>query len=565
MSIWRRWSHAAVVSAALYSNSAPVSAQAPNVPTFSATGTVAVPATPASAEPFGPPQFNVAQAGPADASPSPVYAVTPVAAEIPHPADVIPADPLPPIGSQLNDPAADLAARLQQAENRIKQLESQHKTVIANDAQQAKMIDSFKERWDKARDPSITTVDQQTHSSSAKKPSEKKWYDRLSIRGYMQMRLNETLETSAGTAPAQYVGDRSIGDDQNFLIRRARIIISGDVSDRLYVYLQPDFASNPDGTTANTYFAQVRDWYGDIYMDPCKIHRFRVGQSKVPYGWENMQSSSNRLALDRSDAINSAVRNERDLGVFYYWTPQPAQDFFKFVLDEGLKGSGNYGVFGMGVYNGQGGSFLEQNDNLHFVSRLTVPYKFAGGQCMELGIQGYYGDYAVVGTAISPNGVGAAVTPSGTLNSAVINREIQDQRIAGTFVWYPQPLGFQAEWNVGRGPGLNDAQTAVEDRHLYGGYVQSMYKLDTRCHGTFFPFIRYVCYHGGWKSERNAPFSSVDEVELGTEWQITPQLEFTMTTLVTDRTNTTARGTANTLSYNQFDGSVLRMQFQMNY
>lgn len=559
MSFLRRWCGIAAIGSTLFWQSTST-AQSPSVIALpSPAADVATPATS-----FDPPTLGVVQAGPAIEPPAPLYAV-PVAGEIPHPATFVPADPLPPVGSQLNEPAADLATRLQQAEQRIKQLENQDKAAAAKDAQQARMLDSLKTRWDTAKDPSITTVDQQTYNSSAKKASEKKWYDRLSIRGYMQMRLNETLDTGPGSAPAQYVGDRSIGDDQNFLIRRARVIISGDVSDRLYVYLQPDFASNPDGTTANTYFAQIRDWYGDIYLDPCKIHRFRVGQSKVPYGWENLQSSSNRIALDRSDAINSAVRNERDLGVFYYWTPQPAQDFFKFVLDEGLKGSGNYGVFGIGAYNGQGGSFLEQNDDVHFVSRLTIPYKFAGGQCMEVGLQGYLGEYAVVGTAIDPPGAPPVRTPAGTLNSATIVRDIRDQRAAATFVWYPQPLGFQAEWNVGRGPGLNDAQTVVEDRHLYGGYLQTMYKWDTRCHGTFFPYIRWVKYNGGWKSERNAPFSSVEEVEMGTEWQITPQLEFTMSTLVTDRTNTNARATPGSVSYNQFEGSVLRMQFQMNY
>jgi phosphate-selective porin len=44
----------------------------------------------------------------------------------------------------------------------------------------------------------------------------------------------------------------------------------------------------------------------------------RVGQSKVPFGFENLQSSQNRLTLDRNDALNSAVANERDLGAFFY-------------------------------------------------------------------------------------------------------------------------------------------------------------------------------------------------------------------------------------------------------
>lgn len=456
---------------------------------------------------------------------------------------------------------AELYERLLKTEARIKELEKAGAPLT--DPKTASMITTLRERWDKVQDPSITTVDQQTHSSSSKKASEKKWYDRLSIRGYAQFRLNEIVDQS-GTAQAQYVGDRSIGEDQGFLIRRARIIISGDVSDHLYVYLQPDFASTPNGATDQIYFAQIRDWYGDVYLDKCKVHRLRFGQSKVPYGWENMQSSSNRLALDRSDSLNSAVRNERDLGLFYYWTPEPAQDFFKDVLDMGLKGSGNYGVFGVGVYNGQGGSLAEQNDDLHVVARLTYPLRLASGQMAEFGVQGYTGRYTVLSTPISRLGVGAPLAPANVLENTG-RRGVLDERIAGTFVWYPQPIGFQAEWNVGRGPALNAAQNAVEERALYGGYLQTMTKIDSPRWGTLFPYLRYTYYEGGMKAERNAPFTQVDEVESGVEWQFNKQMELTLACLLADRTNTTAINQANRLSYGQWDGSVVRAQFQINY
>jgi hypothetical protein len=396
------------------------------------------------------------------------------------------------------------------------------------------------------------------------KPKEKKWYEKLSIRGYAQFRINETLDEETGSAPAQHAGDRSVGDNQSFLIRRARVIISGDVTDHLYVYLQPDFASSVPGSSDANQFTQIRDWYGDCYLDKEKVYRFRVGQSKIPYGWENMQSSSNRLPLDRNDALNSAVRNERDLGVFFYYTPEYAQDFFKEVLDQGLKGSGNYGVFGIGVYNGQGGSLQEQNDNLHAVARLTLPYVFNNCQRMEVGIQGYTGKYVTLSSQISPLGVGGLIRPLNTLENG--NREgIQDQRVAGTFVWYPQPLGFQAEWNAGRGPALNEAQTAVVDRALYGGYAMLLYKYDTPCYGTLLPFVRYNHFTGGYKPERNSPFSQIDEFEAGLEWQLNKAMEFTAMYTLTDRTNTTAVSTANVESYRQFDGSLARFQFQINY
>lgn len=185
-----------------------------------------------------------------------------------------------------------------------------------------------------------------------------------------------------------------------------------------------------------------------------------------------MQSSSNRLVLERNDALNSAVRNERDFGAIYYWTPKSAQDFFADVLDKGLKGSGNYGVFGFGTYAGQGGSLAEQNDNLHIVSRLTIPMKLADDQNAEIGIQGYTGRYVVLGSNIRPLGTGASAIPVGTLDRGN-RRGIQDERIAWTAVWYPQPLGFQTEWTVGRGPALNSAQTEIEERALYGGYAMT--------------------------------------------------------------------------------------------
>ena len=269
-----------------------------------------------------------------------------------------------------------------------------------------------------------------------------------------------------------------------------------------------------------------------------------VGQSKVPYGWENLQSSQNRLYLDRNDAFNSATRNERDLGVFYYWTPEWATDLFKILVDEGLKGSGNYGLFGIGVHNGQGGSLREVNDNLHVVSRLTWPWVTHAGQVYEAGIQGYTGQYVVRGSAIRPLGVGGAFTPDGTIGQTncpgIVPEGTVDKRLGLTFIKYPQPFGFQAEWTVGEGPALNAAQNAIETRSLQGGYVGANYKLDTHCWGTIFPFARYQYFEGGYKSANNAPYSLVDEWDIGIEWQIRKEMELVVDYIITDRTNLTA-------------------------
>lgn len=417
---------------------------------------------------------------------------------------------------------------------------------------------SLLQRLDKLEEQVEKELAAEKKTADDKKPKKKSWFEKYTINGYTQLRINETID-DRGPAPAQHNGDSSIGDNQSFLLRRARMVLSGDVNDHVSIYLQPDFAASVPGSADSNHYVQLRDWYADIYLDAARVHRIRAGQSKIPYGWENMQSSRNRLPLDRNDALNSAARNERDLGVFYYWTPEPAQDFFEKVMDEGLKGSGNYGVFGLGFYNGQGGSFREQNDNLHFITRLTIPYTFENGQMMEVGVQGYTGEYVVLTSAISPLGAGPAVAPT-------VDREgVLDERLAFSFVYYPQPLGFQSEWTVGRGPELNDAQTAVIDRSLYGGYAMVMYRHETERAGEWLPFVRWSYYDGGYKSERNAPEVLIDEWELGCEWQITDAVEFVSMYTITDRTNTRALSSNNTLSYEQFRGDLLRFQLQVRY
>ena len=135
------------------------------------------------------------------------------------------------------------------------------------------------------------------------------------------------------------------------------------------------------------------------------------------------------------------------MGIFYYWTPEGAQDLYKEVLDEGLKGSGNYGVFGIGAYNGQGMSRFDENSNMHFVMRLELPWKTDSGQIMEAGVQAYTGNYSPYLAPIDTS-FGEVVPIVDPANGVL------DQRIGGTFVYYPQPSPSRR---------LGDAQ--LQDRH----------------------------------------------------------------------------------------------------
>ena len=262
-----------------------------------------------------------------------------------------------------------------------------------------------------------------------------------------------------------------------------------------------------------------------------------------------MQSSSNRIALDRNDALNSTFRDERDLGVFFYWAPEEIRKRLKHLVDSGLKGSGDYGVFAFGVFNGQGANRPERNDNLHTVGRLAYPFLF-GKQFIELGVAGYVGKYTV--SLAQPMG-GKAIT------STEADNTYKDWRAGGTLVVYPQPFGFQAEWNFGEGPALGRNQTTIiRDRPLHGGYAQLMYKINTSDGQTIIPFSRGTYYEGGKKFEANAPRYSIRELETGIEWQPYSAIELTLAYTISSRTS-------DKYPYTKQDGQLTRVQLQFNY
>lgn len=364
------------------------------------------------------------------------------------------------------------------------------------------------------------------------------WYERLTWRGYAQVRYNRLLETNRDLVCPQC--DRSIGDNGGFFLRRGRLILFGNVHPRVYVYIQPDFGSEAAGTL---HYLQLRDAYFDLYLTASRTHRLRFGQSKVPYGFENMQSSQNRLPLDRHDGLNSAVANERDIGVFYYWTPRTAATRFRTLIERGLKGSGDYGVFGFGLYNGQTANRPEANNSSHAVARLTYPWELANGQFVEASIQGYTGRF---------------VPPSRSAG-VVSAPEYLDERVAATFVWYAQPFGVVAEYTRGHGPQYVAGTNAIEGRPLEGGFVQAMFRWQVEGQ-TLQPFVRAHRYRGGKKVEQDARRYDVADLDVGIEWLPFPNFELTAQWTTSDRLFEDAATVGN-----RQRGQLLRLQAQVNY
>ncbi|WP_240505800.1 porin [Erythrobacter colymbi] len=385
------------------------------------------------------------------------------------------------------------------------------------------------------------------------KPKPKAWYEKLRLRGYTQMRFNQIVSgdanAPAGVSRLRTIGDSEVRPDNNFSFRRIRMIIQGDVNDHLSLYFQPDFAaavSNQSAGERREGSVSLRDMYADVFPTGDKAFRIRLGQSKVPYGWENMQSSSQRLALDRTDAINTAASGERDLGIVAYYTPHHVQKIWDRLAADGQKLFGNYGAFGFGAFNGQGLNRTEGNDGVMLVGLATWPFELDG-----LGLDGQVFE---IGGSVMHNRIRPEVRTGG-LSAA----SFKDDRVNLHAILYPQPIGVQAEWNWGKGPEFVPASGRIEERPLDGGYVQLMGKIDKSPIGPFYPFARWQYYRGGFKAAINAPRLETEELELGFEFQLDSALEITTTYGFAKRKEADER------RFGQAEGQILRIQAQWNY
>jgi predicted porin len=216
------------------------------------------------------------------------------------------------------------------------------------------------------------------------------------------------------------------------------------------------------------------------------------------------------------------------------------------LVSNGLKGSGDYGVFALGVYNGQLANNPELNNEPHVVSRFSYPFEVKN-QILELGIQGYKGNYTIAKNSIS-TGVNYRQDLTYT-----------DERAALSFVMYPKPFGIQTEYTVGNGPRFNKNSNTIEEMPLNGGYITASYMMHIK-EQILIPFLRYQYYDGGKKHERDARSYEVSELEIGAEWQLHKNFE-----LVVNYTISKRRYEDFILSNNLQTGNLLRIQAQVNF
>lgn len=463
---------------------------------------------------------------------------------------------------------AALEAKLAAQENRIKQLESalngtesKVEQIAANATEpESKGLAGKVEKLEdilmgtKGQVEELSRITDNTSPSTLNKAElddllADKWYERMKMRGYAQFRYQGILDEQGGTLNVP--NDALANDVQTFGLRRGRLVFSGDLTNHLYMYLQADYYGSLSGTNV----LQARDYYADVSLDSAREYRVRLGMSKVPYGWSNMQSSQNRLALERADAMNSAVEGERDFGAYFMWAPYEIRNRFKDIVKMGLRGTGDYGVVALGAYSGNGLNRSDNNGQLHYIARLAYPFEFPNGQFFELGVQGYTGNFLPT-TQKFNNAPAPTVAGNG----------VRDQRVGISAILYPQPFGLETEWNWGRGPMLSKDLKTITSESLSGGYIQASYRHIFANQQELIPFVRWQHYDGGRKFATNAPGNQVDELGIGIRYIPYPELELTLMYTHGDRTNTTSSDKVNAADhYQNIKANYIGIQAQINF
>ncbi len=377
-----------------------------------------------------------------------------------------------------------------------------------------------------------------SRGAGAQKKEERKW-DWIDIKGYTQLRYNELFETNPKLECEQC--DKSWGTGVGLYFRRMRFSVDMKLLPRLSFTIQPDIAGLIEGGAA----VQLRDLYFEYGFDKKNELRARLGQTRVPYGHENIQSTRNRIPLDRNDALNSAFINERDWGLFFYWTPERFQKKFEARAKNGLKGTGDYGIFSLGVFQGQS-TLRDLNRSKHVVARVAYPLD-AGSQLMEFAVQGYWGKYTIAEEKLT----------SGVRTNAT--RTYPDKRVAVSTVLFPKPFGLQAEYNWGVGPEFTHATGKITKQPLWGGYVLANYRLPMGKQ-FLYPYLRVQHFDGAKKHERDARHYIVKELEIGADWQISKYVEIIGAFTLSNRKFEDFR-----LPDNNQRGSLARLQLQVGF
>jgi len=154
----------------------------------------------------------------------------------------------------------------------------------------------------------------------------------------------------SGTLQLRYTQDRAKDPSSEFAIRRARLGLSGPASPRTDYTLLLQLESKLSGGGPGSKL-QLRDAYLTRHMGRAAL---RVGQTKLPFGYELEMSDAALLAGERALVMDQLFPDQRDIGVVGDWERAGRR------LD-------------LAVVNGSGINAADENNHKDVVARVGVP------------------------------------------------------------------------------------------------------------------------------------------------------------------------------------------------
>lgn len=190
----------------------------------------------------------------------------------------------------------------------------------------------------------------------------------FNVSGKRPIKLSGYLQT-------RYTNSSQTGANDSLEAKRVRLALAGDATEKADFKLQVDFAESRKGLTDSTlsndtltnksaYFGKPTLLDAVIGYKVADEARLHVGQFKVPFGWENLTSSTNLDTINRSLVTETLVPGRdtgnqgRDVGV--QWSGVK-------TLDEGSRSLEYY----LGAFNGSGINVSDDNGRKDPAARLV--------------------------------------------------------------------------------------------------------------------------------------------------------------------------------------------------
>jgi len=250
----------------------------------------------------------------------------------------------------------------------------------------------------------------------------------------------------SGYIQPRYQFFREAGKTDSFDIRRARLDVKGEITERFDYRTQVEF-----GGTSGPFLLDAALGYA---FDPAL--KLTTGQFKIPFSLENLTSSPKLETINRSQVVEALAarskdvignQNGRDIGIQASGSFLPIEDY-------------NLVDYAVGVFNGYGINRLDINDQKDIIGRVVLhPLK-------DLGVGGsfYSGRFTIP-----------------LARSAGDARQRRRDRLGAEFAYLHDPISLKGEYIWGA-----DGWTDKD-----GWYVQAGYFLIPKKLQAVFKFDRY--------------------------------------------------------------------------